>query len=267
MKKVPVKLKFFLLNLLIALILVCGIATYILYRLDNYTQHGSSIAVPSFYGLNLQESDAVASHTGLRVQVIDSLYDEDARPGTVVEQYPAEESRVKENRLIHLIINAQNPEKIAFPKLQNAAYRQTLQTLEAKGFTIGHIAYVPSEFKNLVLSLKNNGETILPGTLLSKGAVIDLELGSGEGSNTVFVPQLTGKKLDEVISLIRKNYLNPGEIVPDGSITKATDKRSAFIYQQFPEPNQSVEAGSIVNLYITLKKDKLPPLDSLMVSE
>ena len=117
---------------MIALILVCGIATYILYRLDNYTQHGNSIAVPSFYGLNLQESHAIASHAGLRVQIIDSLYDEDARPGTVVEQYPAEESRVKENRLIHLIINAQNPEKIAFPNLQNAAYRQTLQTLEAK---------------------------------------------------------------------------------------------------------------------------------------
>ncbi|MEI3154056.1 MAG: hypothetical protein V8S95_02330 [Odoribacter sp.] len=81
-----------------------------------------------------------------------------------------------------------------------------LQTLEAKGFTVGHIAYVPSEFKNLVLSLKNNGETILPGTLLSKGSVIDLELGSGEGNNTVFVPQLTGKKLDEVISLIEKLF-------------------------------------------------------------
>ncbi|MEI3154057.1 MAG: PASTA domain-containing protein [Odoribacter sp.] len=126
MKKVPAKLKFFLLNLLIALILVCGIATYILYRLDNYTQHGNSIAVPSFYGLNLQESHAIASHAGLRVLRLSTLYnDEDARPGkAVVEQYPAEESRVKENRLIHLIINAQNPEKIAFPNLQNAAYRR-----------------------------------------------------------------------------------------------------------------------------------------------
>lgn len=147
MKKVPAKLKFFLLNLLIAA--YSGLWYSHLYSLQagNYTQHGNSIAVPSFYGLNLQESHAIASHAGLRVQIIDSLYDEDARPGTVVEQYPAEESRVKENRLIHLIINAQNPGKNSFSQSAKCSLRQTLQTLEAKGFTVGHIAYVPSDSK------------------------------------------------------------------------------------------------------------------------
>lgn len=261
------KTKFFLLNLILALILIGGITVYVLYWLDDYTQHGTFISVPSLYDMTPEEAEAVAMHAGLRIQVIDSIYDEDAKPGTVVEQYPAIGSAVKENRLIHLTINARNPEKVIFPNLQNAAYRQTLQTLESRGYRIGRIEYVPSEFKNLVLQLKSKGEEILPGALMSKGAEIDIVLGNGGGSNMIYVPLLAGKRLREAIDLVRKSYLNLGEIIPDGSITNPNDKLSAFVYQQTPLFNNSVEAGSSVDMYITLKKDKLAALDSLMVTE
>ena len=263
MKKIPAKLKFYLLNLAIAIVLICGITLAVLFWLDKYTEHGSFIAVPALYDFTPEEAEAVATHERLRVQVVDSLYDEDAKPGTVVEQYPASGSHVKEGRMIHLTINARNPEKVVFPNLQNAAYRQTIQTLEARGFKIGHIEYVPSEFRNLVISLKNNGNEVQPGTLLSKGSTIVIVLGSGEGSNMVYVPQVTGKTLKEAIDMIRKSYLNIGEIIPDGSITNQTDKNTAFVYQQNPGFNYSVEGATPVNLYITLKKEKLAALDSL----
>lgn len=267
MKKVPAKLKFLLLNLAAAIVLIFGIAVYVLYWLDDYTEHGSFIAVPAFYDYTPEEAEAVATHARLKVQVVDSLYDEDAKPGAVVEQYPASGSHVKENRMIHLTINARNPEKVVFPNLQNAAYRQTLQTLETRGFRIGSIEYVPSEFRNLVIGLKSNGEDIQPGDLLSKGATIDIVLGSGNGSNIVYVPHVTGKRLKEAIEIIRKAYLNIGEIVPDGSITAKTNKNTAFVYQQNPGINYPVNGGTPVNLYITLKEEKLAALDSLVVVE
>lgn len=267
MKKLSGSYRFLLINLIIALFLICGITLGVLYWLEDYTQHGKFITVPAFYAMTPDEAKAVALHAGLKVRVIDSLYDEDAKPGTVVEQYPVSNSHVKENRMIHLTVNAQNPEKVAFPNLQNAAYRQTLQTLQVRGFRLGNIEYVPSEFRNLVLALKNNGQELQPGTMLSKGAVIDIVLGSGEGNNLVYVPQLTGKKLKEATDMLRKTYLNIGEIVPDGSITTQNDKAAAFIYGQNPGTNQMVDAGTPVQLYITLKKEKLIPADSLMVEE
>lgn len=267
MKKIPAKLKFLLINIAIAIVVICGISIYVLYWLDDYTQHGSFIPVPSLYDMTPEEAAAVANHAKLRTQVIDSIYDKDAKPGTVVEQYPAIGSKVKANRLIHLTINANSPEKIVFPNLRNAAYRQTLQTLETRGFKIGHIEYIPSEFKNLVLQLKNNGEEIQPGALLSKGTTIDIVLGNGGSNNRINMPHLTGKNLREAIDLIRKSYLNIGEIIPDGSINHQTNKMSAFVYQQTPETNFPTEAGSPVNLYITLKQDKIAALDSLIVTE
>lgn len=267
MKKISAKFKFLLVNLAVAIVLIIGLTVFVLYQLDDYTQHGSFISVPAFYDFTPEEAEAIATHAHLKIQIIDSLYDENAKPGTVVEQYPIVGSHVKENRMIHLTINARNPEKVVFPNLQNAAYRQTLQTLEARGFKIGHIEYIPSEFKNLVLNLKNNGEDILPGALLSKGATIDIVLGSGEGYNMAYVPQLTGKTLKEAIHIARNAYLNIGEIVPDGSITNQTDKYTAVVYEQNPDVNYTVTAGSPIRLYITFKKEKIAALDSLVITE
>ena len=109
------KLKFFLLNLAVALLLVTGISIYVLHWLKDYTRHNISIAVPSFINLTEEEAHELASGHHLRVLVIDSLYDATAKPGAVVEQSPAIGSPVKENRLIHLTLNARNPEKSVSP--------------------------------------------------------------------------------------------------------------------------------------------------------
>lgn len=256
MKRKNGKLTFLLYNLLIAIALIAGISYGVLLWLDSYTQHGSFIEVPAFDGFSPEEALSIADKANLRVQVIDSIYDETAYPGTVVEQYPAAGSHVKENRMIHLTVNASSPEKIIFPNLQNTSFRQTIQTLKARGFDIGHIEYVPSEFKNLVLELKNDGREVRPGEMLGKGAVIDIILGSGEGDNLVFIPGFIGKKLSEAIDMARNAYLNIGEIVHDGSITGQTAPDEIFIYDQNPDSAQIVEAGTPIEFHVTINKEK-----------
>lgn len=265
--KISAKLKFFLFNLVAAVIVVIIIGIIVLFQMDNYTRHGESISVPEFYDLTPSEAEALAKHHNLKIKIIDSLYDDHAKPGVVLEQYPANGARVKEKRLIQLTVNAQSPEKIVFPNLKNSAFRQTLQTLESRGFKIGHIEYGDSEFKNLVLNLKHSGKDVEPGTLLPKGTIIDIVLGNGYGSNTIIVPRLTGKKLSEAISLAHQGYMNIGEIIPDASVKTPNDQQVAVVYQQAPNVTDIVQAGSPVNLYITLQKSKIANIDSLIVTE
>ena len=267
MKNRTEKFKFFLLNFVITIFVICGITIFILNWLKDYTQHGQFIVVPTLQHLTPEEADVSATKIQLRTLVIDSIFDEDAQPGVVVEQYPAAGTQVKENRLIHLTINAHSPEKLAVPNLKNAAYRQTLQTLEARGFKIGNIEYLPSEFKNLVLQLKHNGQELLPNTLLRKGATIDIVLGDGGGNNLLDMPFLLGKSLDEALNLIRKFYLNIGPIVTDGSITPDKNQGEAIVYQQNPEPKSSIEAATSVELFITFNKEKINALDTLIIQE
>jgi beta-lactam-binding protein with PASTA domain len=267
MKNIAEKCKFLLINVVVAIVVICGIAIYILSWLKDYTQHGQFIEVPVLQQMTPQEAATIATDAHLRTLVIDSIFDDDALPGVVVEQYPSPGTQVKENRLVHLTINAHSPKKIVVPNLRNAAYRQTLQTLEARGFKIGNIEYMPSEFKNLVLQLKHNGQEISPDTLLRKGAVIDIVLGDGGGNNLLNMPLLLGKSLQEALDLIRKFYLNIGPIVTDGSITTDKNQLEAIVYQQNPEYDSSIEAATPVELFITFDEKKIKALDTLIIKE
>ena len=122
MKKFPARLTFYLLNLLAAILLVCVIGYFVLSHLENYTQHGQFIPVPAFNDLTVEEAHAVARHAHLTVVVTDSLYDDAAKPGVVLEQSPVAGAHVKENRLIHLIINAHNPDREMWQQSEGKAY-------------------------------------------------------------------------------------------------------------------------------------------------
>lgn len=264
------KLTFFLLNLFIAILLLIGIGFFVLRYLEKYTQHGYAISVPSFRDLTPEQAGQLALQNKLNVIVIDSIYDENARPGTIQEQYPLEGSKVKNNRTIQLIMNARNPERIALPPLTNIPYRQTLKTLKMKGFEIGRIEYMPSEFKNLVLQLKYQGETVEAGTLLMKGDTIDIVLGQGnDGYNTVLIPRLYNLKIDEASRLLKENYLNLGEIVRDSLMEADKDSKDAIIYWQDPpySKNIRIPAGTPVNVHVTFDTLKIHALDSLLMME
>ena len=267
MKNIAQKLKLTAVNLLIAAALVVAIAAGVLHWLDKYTAHGTFIAVPDFTSCTPEEAATLAAAEGLRVQVIDSIHDREAPRGAVVKQNPAIGEHVKAGRLIHLIINARTSEKAVFPSLKNTAYRQTLQTLEARGFRIGRIEYMPSEFRNLVLQLKTGGEEIPAGTLLPKGTVIDIVLGSGNGNTFINIPVVKGRRLQAAIDILRDAYLNIGDIIPDGSITPEADRNAAFVYLQSPTVQIPVERGTPVNLYITLEEEKATTADSLLLQD
>ncbi|WP_251619914.1 PASTA domain-containing protein [Odoribacter lunatus] len=260
------RLTFFFLNLLVAVILLFVGGYFVLSRLDVYTSHGEYISVPAFQLLSPEEAQEVASAHQLRVMIVDSIYDDSAEPGVVLEQYPLNGAHVKENRMIRLITNAHSPERVPFPQLNNAPYRQTLQTLHSKGFKIGHISYAPSQFKNLVLTLQLHGKDIEPGTLIQKGSTIDIVLGEGRSKNFVAMPKVQGLLLNQAIGNLKENYLNIGKIIPDNSI-KGTPTSMAIVYRQNPDAQQQpqVKAGTYVNLYITLDKQKIQELDSLLI--
>ena len=207
----------------------------VLNRLEKYTNHGYYITVPELRGLTPDEAKPFAKEKNLQILVIDSIYDNNAKPGTIVEQFPSPNAHVKNNRAIQLTINANAPEKIIFPNLRNVAFRQSLQRLKNLGLNVGRIEYIPSNFKNLVLDFKYEGNIIEPNSLIQKGETVDIVLGNGNTSNDqVAIPSLVGKTLAEAKAILLRAFLNVGEILPDNTIKTEADQSTAIIYQQEP---------------------------------
>lgn len=99
-------------NLMIIIIITfLGIyATYLATAL--FTKHGRSMVVPSVENMTYTEAISKLHDAGLSVDIRDSLYRDDIKPGFVIEQYPRPNSIVKPGRKVFLYINSVNPRQV-----------------------------------------------------------------------------------------------------------------------------------------------------------
>ena len=73
-----------LINIAVASIVLFVIGYIVLNRLEKYTNHGYYITVPELRGLTPDEAKPFAKEKNLQILVIDSIYDNNAKPGTIV---------------------------------------------------------------------------------------------------------------------------------------------------------------------------------------
>ncbi|GAO28229.1 PASTA domain-containing protein [Geofilum rubicundum] len=180
----------------------------------------------------------------LRYTIIDSVYIDNAPKGIVVDQTPRPGEKVKKNRNIFFTINAWGEEQIVVPNLTDYSLRNAQEILESYGLKVGELIYIPSEYTNLVLGQHHDGKPIEPGTLLRKGATIDLLVGRGLSNETTAVPNLMGMKLEEAKKIAQSVYLNLGAIVYADTIETAIDSLNAFVWRQ----NPPTAKGYVLNL-------------------
>ena len=244
----------------ISIILLLGTLLW----LKIYTHHGKTIMVPDLAGLSLDEVDDVTSSRRLRFEVVDSVFSTEMPRGTVVKQNPTASSRVKKNRKIFLTMNAVNPEMVSMPQLVGLSFRQARLALQNAGLIQGSITYRPDFAKNNVLQQMHRDSVINEGTVITKGAVIDLVLGMGLSSETTRVPDLMGRGLEEATAILSDYYLNLGAVTYDQSFEDAEDSAGAFIWRQYPDYDEfkRLNMGMEMDIWLTLDSVRLPRPDS-----
>jgi len=234
-----------------------------------YTHHAQSITVPDLSGLTLDEVDDVTASRQLRFEVVDSVFSSEMPRGTVLKQNPKASSQVKKNRKIFLTMNAVNPETVSMPMLMGLSIRQARLALQNAGLILGEITYRPDYAINNVLQQYYGDSVIHEGTEVTKGSVIDLELGMGLSNEMTRVPDLVGLGLPEASELIADYYLNIGAITYDESVLESEDSAEAFIWRQYPEFEEfrRLNMGLEVDIWLTIDSTLLPLPDSIPEGE
>jgi hypothetical protein len=225
----------------------------IFFFLKIYTLHGQGSPVPDFTGLTEQQLQHLIQGQKLRYTIIDSVYIDNAPKGIVVDQTPRAGEKVKKNRNIFFTINAFGEEQIVVPGLTDYSLRNAQEILESYGLKLGELIYIPSEYTNLVLGQHHNGKPIEPGTMLRKGATIDLLVGRGLSNETTAVPNLIGMKLAEAKKVAQSVYLNLGATVYADSIKTAIDSLNAFVWRQNPPSHRGyvLNLGASIDVWIS----------------
>lgn len=178
-KKGFVKRHPILFNLILMGIAACAIVWVALLYLDVWTEHGKYVDVPQVKGLSYNEAVSKLDALGFNVELSDSVYDGSTKPGTVLEQSPRVNARVKPNRTIYLTINAFSPKMVTVPNLSDMSLRQAQSILQGLGIRSVKVNTVLSEYKDLVLGAKFNGVTLHAGARIPTSATVTLDVGDG----------------------------------------------------------------------------------------
>lgn len=236
----------FYIHLLIAIALVIIIIEVAFFSLKSYTRHGEEIIVPNFIGLNCDSILELYSND-YNFILMDSIYSKSFPEGSIFQQDPLPNSKVKKGRNLYYVKISEAPEKVVMPNLRNLSLRQAIVTLKANGLRVGELEYVEHFAKNAVVEQLFEDDTIHPGDEIIKGSALKLLVGYGHGDKKTHLPNLLTVKKENVKNNILEASLNLGE-----EIYMDNDENGNYrVYKMEPayDIKTLVTLGSKVNVW------------------
>ena len=242
--------KSFYKNLSFSITTVIVIILSILLVLRFYTRHDDLIELPDFSGMDIQETDSILSEKSLRYIVIDSVFNTELAPHSIIDQDPIAGSFVKEDRRIYLTIVAKRKKQVMMPRLVDLSLRRAVSKLKALELSVGNLTFVPDMAKNAVLKQTIDGKEVESGTQVFVGTQVDLVVGDGLSDVMVNLPNLNGLTKEDAEILLQMNSINLGLVLYDSSVK---DSATAVVYRQRPssEDNAMINLGRNVDIYLT----------------
>ena len=148
----------FVINLLLVIVVSCGVVYGVLAWLDSYNRHNQAVVVPDVKGMKLEDAAEFFGNNKLRYNVIDSVFSKDVAPGSIVE----------------------TSQMAVIPEVEDLSFRQAYALLRARGFSSVEIEYVPGDYKDLAMGVELNGRTLLKGEHVPLTAHLVLKVSSGD---------------------------------------------------------------------------------------
>ncbi|MCH7414296.1 PASTA domain-containing protein [Belliella sp. R4-6] len=216
--------------------------------LPSYTNHGQTVSVPDLEGFEYSEIEDYLKNRNLKYEInIDSGFNAELKPLTVLKQSPKAGHKVKSGRKIYLTLNSKNAPMINMPNLVNGQLKNVQEILANIGLVRGEIKYVPDIGTNVVLEQKYRGRNIPEGFEIPKGSQIDLVVGDGLGNQILDVPNLIGMDETDAEFLILGSGLRMGRInyVTTDSVPQGT------IVRHLPPAGAEVKTGEPIDLWIS----------------
>lgn len=243
--------KALLYNFLVAIAIVIILLLVVQMGLKNYTRHNESITVRDLRGMTFDQVQTVLSDNNLDWEIMDSVFDMNKPPLSIVDQNPKPGSKVKQGRTIYLTINATKAPTTEIPDLiGRSSLKYAKMQLESYGLKVGEPIYKPDPHLNAVIGMLVDGKPVTKKTKFPKGTVVTLILGDGLGNSRMSVPYLIGLRYEEAEFKLKGYSLNVGSSIVDDGVT---DTAGAYIYKQVPEygGGNTIRIGESIDLFLS----------------
>lgn len=173
-------------NLAIILIVAILGICIVYFSIAIFTKHGESDKVPGVEKMSYTEAIRMLHDKGFKVDIRDSLYKDDVKPGFVIEQFPKAGSVVKPGRKIFLYINAVHPKEVVIDDdnhpledaLRSFSFRSAMAKLQELGFKNIKVVRILGD-NECVAKIIANGATVKKMQKVPVNAQITMQVYDG----------------------------------------------------------------------------------------
>lgn len=168
--------------------------------LRKFTMHGEAVVVPNVKGMTADDARRALEQNGLSGVVTDSGYNKAFPLGTVLDQIPASDSRVKPGREIYLTTNTTRKPTLPLPDIaDNSSLREAEARLIAMGLQLTEVEYVEGD-KDWVYGVKFHGKNVFGGDRIPIDGELTLQVGSGDYGEDDFYEEFADSLLNDSAS-------------------------------------------------------------------
>ena len=153
---------------IVVIILIAFLGIWIVFLcLQLFTKHGESDIVPAVENMSYTQAVKTLHENGFRVDIRDSIYKEEVKPGFVIEQFPKSGAHVKPGRKVFLYINAVHPREVVIDEDNNPAedalrgfsFRQGMARLEELRFKNIKVVKILGD-NDCIVKITANGKVV-----------------------------------------------------------------------------------------------------------
>ena len=218
------------------------IAEYIV--MPAYTRQNQNRIMIDIKNRNLDDVIKILKSENYRYEVSDTLYTNKFKLGTIVDQYPKPNTRVKSGRTVRLKI-AQPEKSVAIPNLIGQSRRSAELELNQMGLLIDTVytEYNP-EYPNGTIAWQYPKA----GDRRKKGMGIQITVSKGMPPNFFQVPNLIGLSINQAKDLIFKSRLKVGKI----SYHQDQDLVPYTVLDQSIKNGTVLDATATINLVVSV---------------
>jgi beta-lactam-binding protein with PASTA domain len=224
---------------------------------------GEGIRVPDVRGLSLRDAEQRLRSVGLVVKKVTRQETEGRPPDTVLTQRPKGDAAIARGCALELVVAIPVP-LVSVPSFIGLTEQQVRSQLPSGAagffgdFRLGAIAYGARRgaAPGTVIAQDPPAGTQVPKRSATPINLVVVRSGGDAGENpggggtgaddSVTVPRVTDRSLNDAVQILRKVGLRPE--VPEGDAMGG----KAVVYRQSPAAGTRVRKGSVVKLYLPI---------------
>ena len=199
------------------------------------------IAVENYIGKTRDEAKELIEAQGLILDV-NTVEDENEPDGFVLGQKPEEGTSVDKGSTVTLEIN-ELPDSVPVPPLNGLTKEEAQKTLEDNSLKLGSVEEAFNEEVEEGKVIYSNPDG---GYSVKRGTAVKVIISKGIDKTPVVLSDYKGMDQDVVVNQLKS--LGFTVVIENGNSNKVGEGQ---VYDMDPKPNQSVEKGSTVTLYIS----------------